>query len=360
MLKLPLPVNYGDELARKLRLAKAPSSLIKPGAAAQLAMTRLTANAGLDQPTQKITPEKAFSISLHLIRPDCSGWGDWIDGKFHSVKSWAAGGVGIYDLESDPISVRKSAFDSIHYYLSRETLNAYTESSELPTVGSLACIQGTPDPVLRHLTGMILPSIGGPRHFCDLFWDHFVLMLLAHVVRTYATVKMKHEPHRGGLAPWQKRRVTEILRERLDGGVTLSALAAECSLSASHFARSFKGAFGVPVHRYLILQRVERAKSLLTHSKSSLSEIALQCGFADQAAFSRTFGTHAGTTPGRWRREHTHPRKSCAVSIPEPILLLNMQPAIGVRMGSIPEEGRLNGFNCAIKESTTQLGFAGS
>jgi predicted SnoaL-like aldol condensation-catalyzing enzyme len=72
------------------------------------------------------------------------------------------------------------------------------------------------------------------------------------------------------------------------------------------------------------------------------------------------FGTHAGTTPGRWRREHTHPRKSCAVSIPESILLLNMQPAIGVRMGSIPEERRLNGFSCAIKESTTQLGFAGS
>jgi AraC family transcriptional regulator len=185
---------------------------------------------------------------------------------------------------------------------------------------------------------MILPSIGGARHFCELFWDHFVLVLCAHIVRTCATVKMKHEPHRGGLAPWQKRRVNEILRERLDGGVNLSTLAAECSLSASHFSRSFKGAFGVPVHRYLVLQRVERAKSLLMHSKSSLSEIALQCGFADQAAFSRTFGTHAGAAPGRWRKEHTHPKRSCMNSIPEPIWLLNMQPANGVRMSSVGRE----------------------
>jgi AraC family transcriptional regulator len=348
MVNSPLPVNYGDELASKLSLAKAPASLIKPGAAAQLAMTRLTVSAGLDRPTQKVIPEKAFSISLHLIRPDCSGWGDWINGKFHPVKSWAAGGVGIYDLESDPIAVRASAFDSVHYHLSRATLNAYTEASELPAVDTLSCIQGTADPVLRHLTDMVLPSIGSPGHFCELFWDHFVLTLRAHVIRAYSTAKVERKTYMGGLAPWQKRRVTEILRERLEGGVTLATLASECALSASHFARSFKRAFGVPVHRYLVLQRVERAKSLLMYSKSSLSEIALQSGFADQAAFSRTFGTLVGVTPGRWRKEHNRPVNICMISAPEPIQSLNARPTIGTGMRSNCDERRLEGLECAI------------
>jgi AraC family transcriptional regulator len=348
MDNLPLPVNYGDELASKLSLAKAPSSLIKPGAAAQLAMTRLTVNAGLDCPTQKIIPEKAFSISLHLIRPDCSGWGDWINGSYHQVKSWAAGGVGIYDLESDPVAVRTGAFDSVHYHLSRATLNAYTEASGLRAVGTLSCVQGTADPVLRHLTDMVLPSIGNPGHFCELFWDHFVLMLCAHVVRAYSVARVERKMYRGGLAPWQKRRVTEILRERLDGDVTLATLASECALSESHFARSFKRAFGVPVHRYLVSQRVERAKSLLMYSKIPLSEIALQSGFADQAAFSRTFGALVGVTPGRWRKEHNRAGNISVISVPELVQFPNPQPAIGTRIRSLCDERQLKELECAI------------
>src|SRR6516162_1156551 len=45
---------------------------------------------------------------------------------------------------------------------------------------------------------------------------------------------------RGGLAPWQMRRTEQVLRESLDGEVTLAHLAGECRLSVAHFARAFK------------------------------------------------------------------------------------------------------------------------
>ncbi len=108
---------------------------------------------------------------------------------------------------------------------------------------------------------------------------------------------------KGGLAAWQKRRVLDLLGQHLDGDLRLFKLAEECGLSVSHFARSFKKSFGTTVHRYLILKRVEKAKEFLTDSPMPLSLIALQSGFSDQAAFSRTFGAIVGTSPAKWRNQ---------------------------------------------------------
>jgi AraC-like DNA-binding protein len=88
-----------------------------------------------------------------------------------------------------------------------------------------------------------------------------------------------------------------------DGQIGLADLARECGLSVSHFTRSFRRSFGTSAHRYLILQRIEKAKSLLSNSASALSDVALQAGFSDQASFSRTFNAVVGTPPGHWRRK---------------------------------------------------------
>jgi len=195
--------------------------------------------------------------------------------------------------------------DSIHYNLPRTTLDAFTEDSEMPNVDTLVCTQGTRDEVLHRLTQMILPSLGPSKNrFPDLFFDHFVLMFCGRVVNAYSSSGSMPRLYQGGLAPWQKRRILELLEQHLDGDLKLSRLAGECGLSISHFARSFKKSFGVSVHRYLIAQRVETAKELLQHSRKTLPEIALQTGFSDQAAFSRTFGAVVGKTPRRWQNEY--------------------------------------------------------
>jgi AraC-like DNA-binding protein len=81
-------------------------------------------------------------------------------------------------------------------------------------------------------------------------------------------------------------------------------LAAACEVSVSHFARSFKATFGIPCHQWLTQRRIERARGLLASSETAMVDIANQCGFADQAAFSRAFHRVVGLSPGEWRREH--------------------------------------------------------
>ncbi|WP_442948197.1 helix-turn-helix transcriptional regulator [Nostoc sp.] len=74
-------------------------------------------------------------------------------------------------------------------------------------------------------------------------------------------------------------------------------------MSVSHFARSFKVSFGVSAHRWLIERRIDRSKELLIQTRTPLIDVALQSGFSDQAAFTRTFHQVVGDSPGRWRRE---------------------------------------------------------
>src|SRR5436190_18848631 len=83
-------------------------------------------------------------------------------------------------------------------------------------------------------------------------------------------------------------------------------LASVSGVSEAHFARSFKQAFGVPPHRYLLTRRVERAKALLRETDLPITEIAFQTGWASLGTFGRTFRDITGESPGAIRaRERT-------------------------------------------------------
>jgi AraC-like DNA-binding protein len=150
--------------------------------------------------------------------------------------------------------------------------------------------------------------------FSQLFIDSFTLMICSHLVGRYAQIHEAIPRFKGGLAPWQSRRVVDLFHEHLDGDLKLETLADECGLSVSHFARSFRRSFGTSAHRYLILKRVEIAKVLLSESNSSLVEIAAQTGFSDQAALTRAFANAVGATPAKWRREHSRRRTFVEIS----------------------------------------------
>jgi AraC family transcriptional regulator len=133
-------------------------------------------------------------------------------------------------------------------------------------------------------------------------------MICSHLVGRYAQIPEAMPQFKGGLAPWQRRRVVDLFHEHLDGELKLETLADECRLSVSHFARSFRRSFGTPAHRYLILKRVEIAKALLSETNNSLVEVAAQTGFSDQAALTRAFANAVGATPAKWRRENSRGR----------------------------------------------------
>jgi AraC-like DNA-binding protein len=202
--------------------------------------------------------------------------------------------------------VRNSSVDCIHYYLPRTTLNAFTDEVGWPRIDTLRCPNGAADPVMLHLAMIILPMFGKPETICQPYLKHYLAMLCAYVARTYGTARIPSDQAKGGLAPWQRRWLIDVFASDPKGESGLTMLARGCGLSTSHFARCFKQSFGVPVHRYIIQQRIEVAKTLLLNPGSSLTEVALNTGFADQAAFGRTFAALVGSTPAKWRKEQLY------------------------------------------------------
>ena len=78
-------------------------------------------------------------------------------------------------------------------------------------------------------------------------------------------------------------------------------LARVSGVSEAHFARSFKQAFGVPPHRYLLTRRIERATALLRDTELAITEIAFQTGWESLGTFGRTFRDVTGESPSAIR-----------------------------------------------------------
>jgi transcriptional regulator GlxA family with amidase domain len=81
----------------------------------------------------------------------------------------------------------------------------------------------------------------------------------------------------------------------------MARLARASAVSAAHFARSFKQAFGVPPHRYLLTRRIERATALLRDTELPITEIAFQTGWESLGTFGRTFRDITGESPSAIR-----------------------------------------------------------
>ncbi len=107
-----------------------------------------------------------------------------------------------------------------------------------------------------------------------------------------------------GLVPWQERKVREFIDGSLNSKIRLQDCAGKARLSTSHFSRAFKATFGTTVLDYIHRRRVERAQQLMLVSEQSLAQIALSCGFADQAHYCRIFRAIVGLSPNAWRRQN--------------------------------------------------------
>ncbi len=113
---------------------------------------------------------------------------------------------------------------------------------------------------------------------------------------------------RGGLAPWQVKKLKVHILARIAFPITCAELAQTVRLSSSHFSRSFKTSLKETPHAFVLRTRIERSCALMRSTPApALSDIAAECGFSDQAHFNRVFNRLRGLSPGRWRRLHAEP-----------------------------------------------------
>ena len=132
---------------------------------------------------------------------------------------------------------------------------------------------------------------------CDVMAAHLFVVKLAQVLRA----QVRNTP-RGGLAPWQLRRVREHVATHLAERIPICDLAAIVRLSASHFTRAFRMSTGRSPHAFILRERMDLAKCLLRESAAPICEIALRCGLNDQAHLTRLFTRFEGLSPAAWRR----------------------------------------------------------
>lgn len=125
--------------------------------------------------------------------------------------------------------------------------------------------------------------------------------VLAHLMLTQ-TGRRRTLTVKGGLAPAQRRRVQELIEDRLDSALTVGELAAELALSEYHFARMFRASFGLPPHAWILQRRLARAREVLAAGDLALADIAAACGFASASHLANRFRAELGVTPGEYRR----------------------------------------------------------
>lgn len=137
-----------------------------------------------------------------------------------------------------------------------------------------------------------------PDELSPLHCESLTLSLLIELARLHAPAA---RPQIGGSSRRQLTTVTDYLRDNLGRTVTLRELAQLTGLSQSHLCSAFKQSTGKPPHRWQLEARVLRAEELMLDRKRSLSSIGAECGFADQAHFTRVFRRLRGLTPRAWR-----------------------------------------------------------
>jgi AraC family transcriptional regulator len=294
---------HGQKFRELLHLQHTPSSLITRSVrGVEVAATETRDDNPVPGLCSAIVPEDAYFVSLKLRDyPDCEYWQR---GKCVIKPSIRAGTTYLYDMKCDPRFVIDKPFHSLHFYVPALALNGIAEQFGVRRVGQLDCQFGTGfhDEAVHHIGATLLQGLRRPSEANQLFVDHMMLALTAHVAQAYGGLR-NALPVCGGLAPWQAKRARERLESDLSGKLTLQEIAAELGLSVSYFSRAFRTSVGLPPHQWLLRQRVNAAKQLMTVRSLSLADIAISAGFANQSHFTRVFSTLVGVSPGVWRRE---------------------------------------------------------
>ncbi|PSN12504.1 AraC family transcriptional regulator [filamentous cyanobacterium CCT1] len=199
----------------------------------------------------------------------------------------------------------QSVDTTLHIVFEPDFLSRVAREADWVNAGSIELrpIVKTRDRKLESLVQLFLTEIEQSDFGDKLYLESLSSMLGIHLLRQYCNLTPFNRPYVAGLAPYQLKRVLEYIQAQLSDALSLDAMAAQVGLSRSHFANQFKQAMGVAPHQYVSQQRIEKAKRLLRSPQRSITDIALECGFANQSHLTKVFKKQTGTTPKAYRQQ---------------------------------------------------------
>jgi AraC family transcriptional regulator len=135
----------------------------------------------------------------------------------------------------------------------------------------------------------------------QLYVESLTQILVIHLLRHYSTLTQPIASQNSSLTRTQLQQAIDYIHTHLDRDLSLTELAGVINISPTYFASLFKQMIGIPPHRYVIQQRVERAKMMLKKTDLAIADIALQVGFSSQSHLTQQFKRLTGVTPKQVR-----------------------------------------------------------
>lgn len=153
------------------------------------------------------------------------------------------------------------------------------------------------DNEVLELINQIFTVSNEKRNGFPLMQVGLVYQLLSLLFERYQDTRYVHPVAEGRL-----REVIEYITDHYCEDITSSSISKIFGYDQSYFCRLFKTVVGVRPMEYIRVLRLEKARRMLINNDTSISKIALECGFSDVNYFTRCFRNHYDISPGEYRR----------------------------------------------------------
>ena len=159
----------------------------------------------------------------------------------------------------------------------------------------------TNDPDLTDAAVMLRDSLYASGLPSAVMYESLARVFLVKLLERYGLERSAEFIFNQSFTAQHYKKILDFVSERYGESITVEDMACEAGLSTSHFSRLFKSVIGETPYQFLMNYRIERSQAMLADQDQPMSDIALACGFADQAHFSRVFKRIIGEAPTNYR-----------------------------------------------------------
>lgn len=186
--------------------------------------------------------------------------------------------------------------DGLYVEITPDHLRDVAAQIDLSERFALRDVLGVADPIIYRIGLDYLREVNTSAAGSRLYLDTLNLQLALHLLRHYSdhqnSIVTDDTDQQQRLRP-----ALDYIHDHLSDDLSLAQIAATVHLNPAYFSRLFRQTYHVSPYQYVIRQRVEAAHLLLQNPQRTVSEVALQVGFADHSHLTRHYKRLLGRTP---------------------------------------------------------------
>lgn len=195
-----------------------------------------------------------------------------------------------------------SICSALHICLEPKLIEQIAQASEIdPLQFNLVNCFCKQDLQLHNIAMLFLAELRSDCIMGRLYVESLTQILVIHLLRHYSSITQTITSEKKSLNRTQLQQAIDYIHTYLDRDLSLGEIAEVVNISPTYFASLFKRAIGTSPHQYVIQQRVQQAKLLLSKTDLAIADIALQVGFSSQSHLTQQFKRLTGVTPKQVR-----------------------------------------------------------